>query len=101
MTTHPKQTSVWRGAVIAGFALALLAIGPRTGAADMCGPTDLSGAIFMDQTVEDTCCADVDGSGKLYLAQCTRQAMYVYRDGGWNFDYGPGYDCHNVGTPCN
>lgn len=69
----------------------------------MCGPADVTGAYMLDQTVQDTCCADVDGSGTLRLADCTRQVMMVYQSdtGSWQTAYGPGYDAHNVGVPCN
>lgn len=76
--------------------------GARTAAGDTCGPEIMTmGCMETDVSIQDTCCADVDGSGTLYLADCTRQELLCPTGDSWQTQYGPGYNCQNVGAPCN
>jgi hypothetical protein len=79
-------------ALLAGAALAC--------SGNYCPDFDSSDCVYTGQTVTDTCCVDLTGSGVKRCATCSRQVFLCYVSNGTQYTQGPSFNCTTPGATC-
>jgi hypothetical protein len=80
-------------------ALAMFAAGAAVATnGNYCEEFETYDCILLDETIQDSCCKNLDGSLRNWT--CERETFMCTDGWDYNCVYGAGYNCHSPGTSC-